>query len=59
MSWNEITCLCIIIIGVALFLYGSNSYNATVGWVGVYLMFGGILAEIILKVYGDIIKRKR
>jgi hypothetical protein len=38
-------------------VYGSNYYNAFVGWFGVYLMFGGILAEIILKVY-EILRKK-
>lgn len=58
MSWKDFACLCIIIVGIILFLYGSNYYNAAVGWTGVYFIFGGILAEIILKVYESIIKRK-
>jgi hypothetical protein len=58
MSWKDIICLCIIVVGIILFLYGSNYYDATIGWAGVYLIFGGILAEIILKAYEGIIKRK-
>jgi hypothetical protein len=46
------------VVGGILFLYGSNYYNAAVGWTGVYLIFGGILAEIILKVYEGIIERR-
>jgi hypothetical protein len=58
MSWKDTICLSIIVVGVILFLYGSNYYNAAVGWTGVYLIFGGVLAELILKVYEGIIKRK-
>ncbi|MEM3622176.1 MAG: hypothetical protein QXZ02_03095 [Candidatus Bathyarchaeia archaeon] len=58
MSWKDFACLCIIIVGIILFLYGSNYYDATIGWTGVSFIFGGILAEIILKVYESIIKRK-
>lgn len=57
MIWKDLVCLCLIVTGVALFVYGSNYYNAFVGWFGVYLMFGGVLAEIILKVY-EILRKK-
>jgi hypothetical protein len=57
MPWRSLVCLCIILVGVTLFLYGSNSYNAIVGWTGICLIILGILSEIILKVYGYIRKR--
>jgi len=56
-SWKDLACLCAMITGVILFLYGSNYYNAVVGWTGVYLIIGGFFAEIILKVYESVWKR--
>jgi len=51
MLWKDIVCLCVVIIGVILFLYGSNIYNAIVGWGGIYLIIGGFFAEIILRIF--------
>ena len=58
MSWKNLVCFGVIVLGIILFLYGSNYYNATVGWTGVYLIIGGFLAEIILQVYETLIKKK-
>lgn len=58
MSWKDIACLCALVVGVVLFLYGSNYYNAAVGWTGVYLIIGGFFAEIILKVYESVRKEE-
>ncbi len=58
MSWKDLVCLSVIILGIVLFLYASNYYNATVGWAGVYLMIGGFFAEIALQVYETLIKKK-
>jgi len=58
MSWKDIVCVYIIVIGVVLFLYGSNYYNALAGWTGVYLVIGGFFAEIVLKLYESIRKKK-
>lgn len=57
MSWKDLVGLGIILIGVVLFLYGGNYFNATVGWTGVYLIIGGFLIEIILYVYGEFKKK--
>lgn len=57
MSWKDLVGLGIILIGVVLFLYGGNYFNATVGWTGVYLIIGGFLVEIILYVYGEFKKK--
>jgi len=57
MTWKDLVGLCLLIAGMLLFLYGSNYYDAVVGWSGVYLMIGGILAEITLKVY-EILRKK-
>jgi len=58
MSWKDIVCVYIIVIGVVLFLYGSNYYNALAGWTGVYLVIGGFFAEIVLKLYESVRKKK-
>lgn len=57
MSWKDLACLCVIIVGVVLFLYGSNYYNAEIGWSGVYLIVAGFFAQIILKVYENVRKK--
>jgi len=51
MPWKDIVCLFVIIIGVVLFLYGANYYDAVVGWSGVFLIIGGLFARIILMIY--------
>jgi hypothetical protein len=50
-------CLVIVIVGVVLFLYGANFYDAGVGWVGVGLFVGGVLSYVVLKVYEYLVKR--
>jgi hypothetical protein len=45
-------------LGFALFLYGANFFDAIVGWIGVYLFFGGILAYLILYIYSEWTKKK-
>lgn len=58
MSWADWACLGLIILGVILFLYGANFYDNFVGWTGVFMFVGGILAWIVLYVYGEVMKRK-
>lgn len=57
MPWKEIVCICVIVIGVILFLYGANLYNAAVGWTGFFLIIGGFFAEIAFKVYERVRKK--
>jgi hypothetical protein len=57
MSWINWACLGIIILGFVLTLYGANFYDALVGWVGVYLFLGGILAIIVFYIYGELTKK--
>jgi hypothetical protein len=57
MSWKEIVCICAILIGVTLFLYGANYYNAVIGWTGFSLMIGGFFAGITFKVYESVRKK--
>jgi uncharacterized membrane protein YeaQ/YmgE (transglycosylase-associated protein family) len=46
------------ILGFLLFLYGANTYNAVVGYSGVYLFIGSIGAYLIIYVYKEITKKK-
>jgi uncharacterized membrane protein len=57
MSWVNWTCLGVVLLGVVLFLYGANYYNADVGWVGVGLSVVGILVFLVHYVYGELTKR--
>jgi hypothetical protein len=51
MSTGDWLCVLMIILGVILFLVGSNIYNSAVGWVGVLLFVAGIAGLILLFVY--------
>lgn len=57
MSWEDLICLCVVIVGVVLFLYGANYYNALIGWAGVYLIIAAFLAKIVLMVWQNLRKR--
>jgi hypothetical protein len=50
-DWKGLACLLVVILGIILFLYGANYYNNIVGWAGVYLFFGGIVAYVLLRVF--------
>jgi hypothetical protein len=56
LSWKDWAGLGIAILGIILFLVGANSYNVFVGWLGVFLFVGGILAIIVLYVYNALSK---
>ena len=51
MSWMDLICLCMVIVGVVAFLYGANYYDALIGWTGVYLAIAGFLVKIVLMVW--------
>jgi membrane-bound ClpP family serine protease len=57
MSWINWACIGIIVLGVVLFLYGANYYDATVGWAGVYLVIIGLIAMLVLYIYGELTKK--
>lgn len=57
MSWKDIICLFAVIIGVILFLYGANYYNAIVGWAGVFLVVAGLVFAFVFKLYEFIGKK--
>jgi predicted benzoate:H+ symporter BenE len=47
MDQGGLICFLVIISGVFLFLYGANYYDAVVGWAGLGLLVGGIVAYVI------------
>jgi len=57
MSRLDWVCLGIVILGFLLFLYGANLYDAVVGWVGVYLIIGGILVFLLFYIYNELTKK--
>ncbi len=57
MSWTDWTLLGVFILGFLLFLYGANTYNAIVGYSGVYLFIGSIAAYLIIYIYKEITKK--
>ena len=58
MSWTDWILLGVFITGFLLFLYGANTYNAVVGYTGVYLFVGSIAAYLISYVYKEMTKKK-
>ena len=57
MSRIDLACLGMVILGFLLFLYGANFYEAVVGWVGVYLIIGGILVFLLFYIYNELTKK--
>ena len=57
MSWVNLTCLGMVIVGVVLFLYGANFYDVVIGWVSVYLIIGGILVFLLFYIYNELTKK--
>ncbi len=53
-SW---ACLALVLLGVVLFVYGANVYNAAVGWSGFFLSLAGILVFLIRYIYGEFTKK--
>jgi hypothetical protein len=47
-----------LIVGVILFLYGANYYDAFAGWTGVALFVSGFCVYAILKAYKFITKKR-
>jgi hypothetical protein len=58
MSWRDLVLLLLVILGLVLFLYGANYYNATVGWTGVGLITAGFFGYIALKVCDTLTRKK-
>jgi hypothetical protein len=58
MSYTDWALLGLFILGFLLFLYGANTYNAVVGYSGVYLFIGSIAAYLLIYIYKEITKKK-
>jgi hypothetical protein len=58
MSWVNLLCIALVIVGFVLFLVGANIYNSFVGWAGVYMVIGGILIYLIFYVIAEFKKEK-
>ena len=57
MSWTDWACLGIFLLGFLLFLIGANIYNAIVGYTGVYLSIGSIVAYLIIYIYKELAEK--
>jgi len=57
MPWKGLTCLLIVVLGLILFLYGANYYDATIGYTGLGFFVGGVVLYIFLKVYESVTKK--
>jgi membrane-bound ClpP family serine protease len=51
MSWLNWVSVLLIFVGLGLFLYGANVYNATIGWSGFCLGIAGILLCVVTYAY--------
>lgn len=58
MSRTDLICLGIILIGGFLFLIGANFYNELIGWTGVVMFVGGIIALIVFYFFNWFIGQK-
>jgi membrane-bound ClpP family serine protease len=59
MAWLNWISILLILVGLGMFLYGANFYNATVGWAGFYLGIGGILLCAVTLVYSQLKKEPK
>jgi len=50
MSWTDIFCFVLVILGVALFLYGANVFDAVSGYGGIGLLVLGIVLYAVLQI---------
>ena len=57
MTRLDLACLGMVILGFVLFLYGANFFDAVIGWVGVYLIIGGILVFLLFYIYNELTKK--
>jgi ABC-type bacteriocin/lantibiotic exporter with double-glycine peptidase domain len=56
MSRVDLACLGMVIFGFVLILYGANFYDVVIGWVGVYLIIGGIMVFLLFYIYNELTK---
>jgi uncharacterized membrane protein len=48
----------IVIVGIGMFLYAANVYDATIGWTGFYLGIAGILLYVASYVFFQLRKKE-
>jgi drug/metabolite transporter (DMT)-like permease len=51
MSWLNWASVLFVFVGLGLFLYGANVYNAVIGWTGFCLGIAGILLGVFTYLY--------
>jgi hypothetical protein len=59
MSIRDLVILLVVIVGIVMFLYGSNAYDPFFGWGGIFLAVGGIIAYVALEIYGSLRKKRK
>ncbi|MCL2643134.1 MAG: hypothetical protein FWD52_06455 [Candidatus Bathyarchaeota archaeon] len=59
MSWLNWVSILLVFVGLGLFLYGANVYDATIGWTGFYLGVTGILLCVAAYVYAQFKKETK
>ena len=57
MSLTDWACLGIFLVGFVLFVVGANVYNAVVGYAGLYMGVGAIIAYLLIYVYKELTKK--
>jgi membrane-bound ClpP family serine protease len=50
--------LAVFIVGFVLFLVGANTWNATVGYGGIYMCIGAVAAYLLLYIYHELTKKE-
>ncbi len=58
MAWENWVCIGIVVFGIVLFLYGANFYDALIGFIGLYFAVIGLVALLVIYVYGEWSKGK-
>ena len=56
MAWTDWACLSVFIVGFILFVVGANIYNSLVGYTGLYLSIGSIIAYLLIYIYKEYTK---
>ena len=59
MSYADWMCVVLIVLGLLLFLVGANYYESLIGWLGVFIVIGSVIALIVLYSYNVLSKHAR
>jgi hypothetical protein len=52
-------CVVLIVLGLLLFLVGANYYESLIGWLGVFIVIGSVIALIVMYSYNVLSKHAR